>query len=665
MLGTGGMGTVYLVQHTLLGKDFALKVLDLHKRADVAVRRFQLEARTAAQLRHPNLVEVHDFGVCDEVRPYLVMDYVDGLTLAQFLKQKGSLSVDYVVTLAIQVGFALMYAHSNGVVHRDVKPENIILLQPDDKPDDKPGEGTVKVLDFGIAKLMQSEDGQIQELTRTGEVFGSPIYMSPEQCQGMAVDRRADIYSLGCVIFECLTGSPPFLAESAMATMIKRLTAAPVSLREGSIGQAFPQLLETIVQKMLAVDPAKRYQDFDSVIQDLMRLQRGENDVANAPVSNRKEKQADFALSKREIVLVSLFALMCCLTTATVDNLFVLKIQRANLSADVIVQPKFKDNAVDDFLVLAPKLHPPTSKTSVDSKGQRQVTLEFPYNYGTIKVGNAPETNAWGKVVVPERAIISLCLNPLAAEDPEILKRLTNLSFSNLELEGKALVSDISILPLEKIRFIQSLSLRNCAIRSLKPIYNNETIRCLYVPELRLPNDELLKLKSFPSLTQLHFGPLADPSSVLDGLSKFKTVESLNYQGPVEGDTFWKARGLNSFDAELLAKMPRITCLKVLNCPQFDNACLRKLLALKKLTELEVDDCAITAAAIPTLKSLRLKHLSLTTATWTKKDEERLHASVPNVEIKTPQQVRRVEMRVKQTRELQKFVKPSELGIQE
>ncbi len=131
LIGTGGMGSVYRVQQVFLGKEFALKILDLHKQTEVTVRRFQQEARTASQLQHPNLIEVHDFGMLDDVQPYLVMDLVEGQSLSEWLKKTGALPVDYVISLCIQICFGLMYAHEKGVVHRDIKPGNIMLLHAD------------------------------------------------------------------------------------------------------------------------------------------------------------------------------------------------------------------------------------------------------------------------------------------------------------------------------------------------------------------------------------------------------------------------------------------------------------------------------------------------------------------------------------------------------
>jgi serine/threonine protein kinase len=317
LIGSGGMGSVYRVQQIFLGKDCALKVLDLHNQTDVSVRRFQQEARTTAQLRHPNLVEVHDFGVFGDSQPYLVMDIIEGPTLAQVLKRSGRLHVDFVISLAVQLSSGLVYAHSKGVVHRDIKPGNIIVLNPDAE---RVTEGSVKILDFGIAKIVQSEDGEIQELTKAGEIFGSPIYMSPEQCKGTAIDRRSDIYSLGCVIFECLTGSPPFLADSAMSTMVKRLTQEPVSLKEGSLGLEFSPALESIVRKMLAVEADQRYQDLTDLIEDLKRLEHIDEKSPPAPLVIAETEAKLGLISAKEVWLIAVTALVCCGLTASFDR---------------------------------------------------------------------------------------------------------------------------------------------------------------------------------------------------------------------------------------------------------------------------------------------------------------------------------------------------------
>ncbi len=283
LLGKGGMGIVYRVEQIFLGKELALKTIDKYLLSDITIRRFQAEARAAFAVDHPNIISVNDFGLLDDQTPFLVMEIVNGETLGDRLKNR-ALTVDEAIPIFIQVCFGLAHAHESGVVHRDIKPNNIMLL--DHAPFGT--EGSVKILDFGIAKLTQHEGGEIQALTRTGEIFGSPLYMSPEQCTGGQVDHRSDIYSLGCVLFEALTGTPPFVGDNALSTMMMHQSGAAPSLKEASLGAEFPQELERVVQTMLAKNPAGRYQNLGIAAHDLAAIKRGETSQLAADLNPKR-----------------------------------------------------------------------------------------------------------------------------------------------------------------------------------------------------------------------------------------------------------------------------------------------------------------------------------------------------------------------------------------
>lgn len=267
ILGKGGMGIVYRVEQIFLKKEFALKTIDKQFLSDVSIKRFEHEARASFAVDHPNVISVKDFGLLDERTPFLVMEIVKGKTLANLIKEKGFLSVDEAIPIFAQTCLGLAHAHENGVVHRDIKPSNIMIL--DDRLDDG---SYVKILDFGIAKIAGGEHENIQALTKTGDVFGSPLYMSPEQCSAAKIDHRSDIYSLGCVFFECLTGTPPFVGENALMTMMQHQTAEIPTLREASLGKEFPKKLEELVRTMLAKRPEERWQNLGLVAIDLAAL---------------------------------------------------------------------------------------------------------------------------------------------------------------------------------------------------------------------------------------------------------------------------------------------------------------------------------------------------------------------------------------------------------
>jgi len=304
LLGSGGIGHVYKVEQIFLHQFFALKTLNSQKASDQMIRRFQNEARTASSLNHPNLVKVNDFGLLEGEQPYLVMDFVDGITLSEHLKKNGVMNLEQVVACFAQVCLGLSYAHDQGIIHRDIKPSNIMISRTIPFGE----EGFVKVVDFGIAKLAYAEDGNFQALTTTGEIFGSPLYMSPEQCAGTAVDHRADIYSLGCVLFEVLTGTTPFVGQNALSTMMMHQSEPIPTLKEVSLGKEFPAELEVLVRKMIAKAPADRYQNLGVVANDLAQIYKGAPVLGiSAAQKKRENTAAPITISRRkfQILLVT------------------------------------------------------------------------------------------------------------------------------------------------------------------------------------------------------------------------------------------------------------------------------------------------------------------------------------------------------------------------
>lgn len=269
LLGVGGMGYVYRVRHRILQKLFAMKTLSAQHVTEIAWRRLQVEAQAIARMNHPNIIGIHNLGLHEERLPYYVMDLLDGESLADRLKREKTLSLTVALPLFIEVCSGLAYAHKKGIIHRDIKPGNIILLhQPDSSG------ATIKIVDFGIAKLSGVSDPNNQHLTSAGEVFGSPYYMSPEQCIGVRIDARSDIYSLGCTLFEALVGHPPFKGANPVRTMMLHQSQEPPSLRSAS-GKDFPESIEQVVANLLAKAPMDRYQSLDKVAQDLRAIEAG------------------------------------------------------------------------------------------------------------------------------------------------------------------------------------------------------------------------------------------------------------------------------------------------------------------------------------------------------------------------------------------------------
>jgi Serine/threonine protein kinase len=281
-VGVGGMGTVYEAEHLILRRRVALKILKRALVSDpLAIARFEKEARACAALFHPNLVPIYDCGVTREGQPFLVMEYLKGEGLDLVLEREKRLDINRFFNIFIQVAGGLAEAHENGVIHRDLKPENVVLV------DGAEGREVAKVVDFGIAKV-EEFGSQLQMLTQTGEVFGSPSYMSPEQCQAGTIDNRTDVYSLGCVMYETLTGRkafPGFSIAAVIENQIDKLPPAP----EEFLGQSkLPGNVAEVVMKCLAKNPDERFQSMRELEEELTRAKnRAASGIDAQPASKR------------------------------------------------------------------------------------------------------------------------------------------------------------------------------------------------------------------------------------------------------------------------------------------------------------------------------------------------------------------------------------------
>ncbi len=253
-IGDGGMGTVYLAEHTTILKKFAVKVLspELSLRPD-HVDRFMREARSASMINHPNVVEITDFGVTPDGQPFFVMEYLQGKDLSQVLGEAGSLPWKRVRAIVLQICHALQAAHEQGVIHRDMKPGNVVLVKRGNTPEH------VKVLDFGIAKVL-GQEGEVKGLTQSGTVVGTPEYMSPEQGWGQPVDHRGDIYALGVIMYELLTGKIPFSGTTMMEILNRHMFEVP-DVRLPNI----PEEVGAIILKAMQKDRALRFQSMNEL----------------------------------------------------------------------------------------------------------------------------------------------------------------------------------------------------------------------------------------------------------------------------------------------------------------------------------------------------------------------------------------------------------------
>jgi eukaryotic-like serine/threonine-protein kinase len=267
-LGEGGMGVVYLAKHAVIGSKCALKVLrgELTGEGEVS-ERFIQEARAAAAIGNDHIIQITDFGQLPDGAAYFVMEFLDGLALHDVIQNSPKMPAQRVLHIMTQCCEALAAAHQSDIVHRDLKPDNIFLVRKGTVDD------FVKVLDFGIAKVQAGEGGK--RLTKTGMIFGTPQYMSPEQAAGSGVDARTDIYSLGIIMYELLCGHVPFEADTFMGVLTKHLYEEPIPPRRLVPPVDMPQNLEAILLKAIAKKPDKRYQSMSEFAQDLRAVGEG------------------------------------------------------------------------------------------------------------------------------------------------------------------------------------------------------------------------------------------------------------------------------------------------------------------------------------------------------------------------------------------------------
>jgi eukaryotic-like serine/threonine-protein kinase len=263
-LGTGGMANVYLAEDEVLGRRVAIKILnDRHAGDDQFVERFRREAKNAASLSHPNIVSIYDRGEAEGTY-YIAMEYLDGRSLKELIVARGPAPIHLAVDYTRQILAAIRFAHRHGIVHRDIKPHNVLV----------DGEGRLKVTDFGIARA------GVSQMTEAGSIIGTAQYLSPEQAKGAPVDQTSDLYSVGVVLYELLTGEVPFTGDTPVEIAMKHLSTAPEP--PSSKRADVPRDLDMVVMRALGKDPSERYQSAEEMDADLRRVSRG---VAISPVT--------------------------------------------------------------------------------------------------------------------------------------------------------------------------------------------------------------------------------------------------------------------------------------------------------------------------------------------------------------------------------------------
>lgn len=554
-VGSGGMSVIFKARSKATREIVAIKMLQSHLLDDLAVDRFEQEAKAAAKMRHPNVIGVRDFGVTEHGQPYMVMDFIDGLTLADLIEFRKTIPLPEALDIFQQVCDALDHAHDSGVLHRDLKPSNVMLVGEE-------GDYHARLVDFGVAKIIDSGDTVAKQLTRTGEVVGSPMYMSPEQCLGKPLDARSDIYSLGCILYEMLTGTPPHVGESAVETMFKHLNDTPVSLQEACPNVVIPDAVEEFVMKLLAPKRKDRYQDMSQVKAKLRSIQAG--------ALGRKDK-VDRGLQLREFL-----AKLDRPTLATASGALL-----AVIGLGCLLSSKVTFDQAE-----AMKHSATMSRRAPDPTGERERALEN-------------ERAA----LIKQRIKLQ---RPEDYTDRDIDEWVVHTNPASLDLNHSQ-ITDMSIPSIVAIKGLQSLNLHGTKISriGLRQLANAPTLRELSLESTKSSPSDLSLVADIKTLTTLNLERTNTDDSTLEAIAKLPRLHRL-----ILRDCPITDKGI-----KFLSQCHNLTELDLTGTNVGDEG-LQALSSLR-FSELKLSDTRVTGrglqslSAMNTLSSLTLRHLKI------------------------------------------------------
>lgn len=629
-IGRGGMGIVYRVEQLALGREMALKTISGENVSDITWRRFQQEAKAAGMLDHPNLITVHDCGLLEERHPYFVMDLVDGITLSDLIKEKGPLQVEEALPLFIQVCFGLAYAHDLGIIHRDIKPSNIILVRP------HAGSTAfnVKIVDFGIAKLATHETSDTQGLTKTGEIFGSPLYMSPEQCLGIAVDARSDIYSVGCVLFEALTGLPPFLGNTALSTMMKHQSDRTPTLKEATLGKEFPAALEQIIARLLEKEPGQRYQTLKAVAHDLSLLQQG---ISSPTLLVDARKLIPSSERKLAIKETAGFCLLTFVLTAALVSL----VMQHNFDEERKEEKATADRAAaqgEKMSMVVPRIDDAIDRANAD---QRQITsivpgpfnsimrrFDFKDRMGFLKWSSVIHPRvAIGVLDVPLRDDVRLTIeDPTVVQNPHLFSRFNRDDLAEVCLSRNTGVTDATFTDIGRLKTLKILEISHCFVTDAVIDRLNElpTLQMVDLSTTQVTAAGLARLQRIKQLSALVLEHFENTKQVLEALNGSRKMISLTLS----------STDIKDEDFALFNSMPALNTLFVDTNRQITDKGIALLRGHKGIAQLNISRTSCTSKVVDTLVTLpNLTYLSVTQHLFTPADADRLKRRFPKLRV--------------------------------
>jgi serine/threonine protein kinase len=583
-LGKGASGTVYLCKDRLLKKKVAVKILNYLSSEQLIA--FQREAKSTSQTEHANIVKVLDFGISDGKYPFMVLEYIDGISLEEVLERHHTIELEDTIRIFEQVCDALIFSHKRKLFHRDLKPTNIIVV----------GWGTdavgARLIDFGVGVFKQ-------EITAQGKsIAGSPPYMSPDPAIGLTFDERSEIYSLACVMFESLTGRPPFVGETALETMSLHAHEQPPSLSEAHGSMIFPESIESLITTCLSKSPDDRYQNMEE-------LKLALSEILSEQQSEHSRSDVTYSVStpaKQNRGLMVVLLLTSVLVFFTAGGIVLITTQLALRPQSVTklkLQPLYQEPRLTDALNSMASDHwymgvdsvGRTVWTSGSTISDKEFELLEDKAVTRVSVSVTDDVTGKGFGLLAEKPIVEISVNSTGLSDDGLLEiaKLKTLEVLRISVSSKFSldgVKHIATLPRLQMLIITASRIPD---GGLQEIAKMKTLKYLGLSNSRnIKLADVSALRVLPNLSYLDLSGSHLGDDIVPIVTKFKTLDFLSLSNQNLTDKYF----------DKIGKLSNLRTLQLDKNPNLSDRVLTELDKLKRLRVLVLDDCSgITPAA--------------------------------------------------------------------
>jgi len=633
-LGSGGMGDVYRVRHLQLQRDEALKTLKNTGLDMESWQRFQREAQAIAKLNCLQIVHVFDFGIGEKNVPFYTMELLDGQSLADKITQQGALKQAQALSYFEQVARGLVHAHKMNIVHRDIKPANIFVCNPD-----RSGKEIVKLVDFGIAKLATGNGLDSQKLTGTGLIFGSPLYMSPEQSLGQPLAAKSDQYSFGCSLYQALTGAPPLAGRNAFATMLMHQNQIPLKLSQSLPHGHFSDRMEAFVARLLAKDPEARYPSFADILEELnLLIEQDAKDFSISspslsppqpvPVSGRTAPGAASGhqttgstsiAANRKIRTFHLVTALVLLSAAAAASVLVIFPSAFNITGTKKLPLKAKAQSRPELPQYFSVIEPGGGKKFVFPPGIELGKLE-------LTIPHAPSLfkyQARGNVDLPPGTKVHLIAGQEVYLHPDLLSHFRNDDLLSLTFPDDFEWTDLHLAQIKRFKRLNVLQLKAGSLNAsfFDALNALPDLIVLDISGCKTDGKNLLKFKRLKNLATVNADYVANVPYMIEGIVGAKTMFDLSFIGCA----------LTDHDLQNISTIKSLAIITIENNPKITPAGLDFLSTLPGLQTLDIRDIKMGPECIPVLHKFKtLAHLKISVGNWTPEQRQALVTALPN-----------------------------------